>query len=522
VDCAKCEELRRRMAGMRSRNQHLIRQLKKEGALRARAEQRVAELERELLRQRRATPATTTASNSSLPPSANPIGAKPPVVKRPTGRRPGGQIGHAGKTRTLLPDAQVDQFIEHRPQVCRDCQQAIAGDAPGEVVGRHQVAELPPVAVVITEHRALACRCAHCGGLSRGSIPPDVQASVTGPRLCAAIGLLGASMKGSKRAIAMVLQEVLGCPTFALGSVSARERELSDVLAGPYQTLVASAAQSKVKYVDETGWKLRGKSRWLFVSADHEQVIFRIDKARTRLAFAALYGGGIGIGGIGIGGRRSKSPSVEPRPPRGVFCTDRAGIYDMLSIRHRQLCWAHLRRDFVAAIERGGAGEAAATRMLAVANEMFALWHRFKKTREITRSALRAGIAPLRQRMRDALADGSACGQRKTAGLCRALLKREAALWRFAATPGLEPTNNLAERMLRGAVIWRKKSFGSASQAGCRYVERMLSVTETLRLRDHAPLAYLASAVAAYRKGEATPAIEPKLKPIETKLRKVA
>jgi transposase len=350
-------------------------------------------------------------------------------------------------------------------------------------------------------------------------IPSDVQASVTGPRLCAAIGLLGASMKGSKRAIAMVLQEVLGCPMFALGSVSAREAELSDALAGPYQMLVASAAQSKVKYVDETGWKLRGKSRWLFVSADQEQVIFRIEKARTRLSFAALYGNGNGGGG---GRTSSKSSSIEPRPPRGVFCTDRAGIYDMLSIKHRQLCWAHLMRDFVAAIERGGAGEGAATRMLSVAQEMFELWHRFKKKKEITRTALQAGIAPLRQRMHDALVEGAACGQRKTAGLCRALLKREAALWRFARTPGLQPTNNLAERMLRGAVIWRKKSFGSASQAGCRYVERMLSVIETLRLRGQAPLAYLAGAVAAYRKGEATPAIAPTLKSMESKLQKVA
>ena len=159
--------------------------------------------------------------------------------------------------------------------------------------------------------------------------------------------------------------------------------------------------------------------------------------------------------------------------------------------------------------------------MLSVAHEMFELWHRFKRA-EVGRAALRVGIAPLRERMRRALGDGGACGQRKTAGLCRALLKREAALWRFAATPGLEPTNNLAERMLRPAVIWRKKSFGSASPAGCRYVERMLSVTETLRRRGHPVLAYLAGAVAAYRKGEPTPAIGPRLKPMETKLRKVA
>jgi len=484
--------LRRRLAGLLARNRHLEAQLKKEGALRARAEQRLVELEQELRAGRRAT-----ASNSSLPPSANPIGARPPVVKRPTGRKPGGQHGHKGTSRTLLPVEQVDEIVAHRPLICADCQQPIAPNTMGEVVvGRHQVAELPPVAVVITEHQALACRCGRCGHVSRGTIPADVRASVCGPRLSAAIGLLGASMKGSKRAIAQVMREVLGCP-IALGSVSAREAELSDALAGPHQTLAAAAAaKAAVKYVDETGWKLRGKSRWLFVSADREQVVFHIDKARTRGAFQTLLGGGGGSGGA-----RWR--------PRGVFCTDRAGIYDMLSIRQRQLCWAHLQRDFVAAIERGGAGAAAATRMLAVASEMFELWHRFKK-QEVRRSDLEAGVEPLRQRLRDALAEGASCGQKKTAGLCRALLKREAALWRFARTPGLEPTNNLAERMLRPAVIWRKKSFGSSSLAGCRYVERMLSVTETLRLRGHPTLAYLASAIAAHRKDQPIPAIAPR------------
>ena len=484
--------LRRRLAGLLARNRHLVRQLQKEGALRARAEQRVAELEQG----RR----PVTASNSSLPPSANPIGARPPVVKRPTGRRPGGQIGHVGKSRVPLPPERVNVVVEHRPGACRDCQASIPADAPGvAVVGRRQVAELPPVAVVVTEHRALACRCGRCGSLSRGRIPPEVATSVIGPRLSAAIGLLGASMKGSKRAIATMLREVLGCP-IALGSVSAREAELSAALAGPYQTLVACAARSTVKYVDETGWKLRGKRRWLFVSADREQVVFRVDPARTRGGFKALLGGG---------------------RPRGVFCTDRAGIYDMLKLTDRQLCWAHLKRDLVAATERGGAGEAAATRMLSVCHQMFELWHRFKR-KEVRRASLAAGIEPLRLRLRDALADGAACGQRRTAGLCRALLTREAALWRFARTPGLEPTNNLAERMLRPAVIWRKKSFGSSSRTGCRYVERMLSVTETLRLRGHAPLAYLAGAVAAYRRGEATPAIGPRLDVMRTKLRKVA
>jgi transposase len=252
-----------------------------------------------------------------------------------------------------------------------------------------------------------------------------------------------------------------------------------------------------VKYVDETGWKLRGKGRWLFVSADAEQTIFRIDKNRTRPAFKALLGVDSGSAGD------------DKEALHGVFCSDRAGIYDMLKMEQRQLCWAHLKRDFVAAIERGGAGEAAAAKMLAICREMFELWHRFEG-HEIGRKKLQAGIKPLRRRMKDALTEGAACGQKKTAGLCRALLKREKALWRFASTPDLEPTNNLAERMLRPAVVWRKKSFGSNSQTGCRYVERMLSVIQTLRQRGHPVMTYLASAIAAHRKGQAPPAIPPR------------
>jgi transposase len=479
------------MEGVMARNRHLTQQLQKAQAQLAAARQRVAELERA---PRAAAAPVTTASNSSLPPSANPVGARPPVVKRPTGRKPGAQLGHVGAGRTPLPVEHVDAVVRHRPGVCRACRGLIAADAPGEVVGRHQVFEAPPVAVTVTEHQSLACRCGRCGRVTRGAIPAGIRVSVTGARLTAMIGLLGASMKGSRRDVARVLAEALGCP-IALGSILAREAELSAALAGPYETLVTSAAAAKVKYVDETGWKLRGERRWLFVSADAGQTIFRIDKARTRGAFRALLGAGGGNGKDAL---------------RGVFCSDRAGIYDMLKVTRRQLCWAHLKRDLVAAVERGGAGGPVATTMLLICREMFELWHRFTRG-EVGRGDLRAGIGALRTRMTDALTAGAACGQKRTAGLCRALLKREAALWRFAHVPGLEPTNNLAERMLRPAVVWRKKCFGSSSEAGCRYVERMLSVAQTLRQRGQPVMAYLADAVAAHRRGEPVPAIGPRV-----------
>jgi transposase len=390
----------------------------------------------------------------------------------------------------MVPAGRVDHVVEHAPAVCEHCQAAMAGprgdaDEGVVVVGRHQVTELPPVAVEVTEHRALACRCVACGQVSRGVIPGEVRQSVLGPRLTGAIGMLSASMKGSKRDVRGILQEVLGCE-LSLGSVSGRERELSDAPHGPYERLVKEVAGAGVKYVDETGWKLKGKGRWLFVAADGagERVVFRVERNRTREGLKVLLGGDV---------------------KTGVFCTDRAGIYDLLPAgRRRQLCWAHLKRDFAAVVERGGEGERVGWELVGVTRAVFESWHRFKEGR-CTRRRLGEAITPLRRRMREALEDGAACGQPKTAGLCRALLRREPALWRFVRVEHLEPTNNLAERMLRPAVIWRKKSFGNHSQAGCRYVERMLSVSQTLCLRGRGVLGYLAEAVASHRAGREPP-----------------
>jgi len=389
-------------------------------------------------------------------------------------------VGHAGRTRKLLPQSEVDEVVEHRPAACRSCGSLL--DQQGAVLcGRHQVAELPQRAVLISEHRSYVCRCGKCGAISRSVIPDHVTASGVGERLCGAIGLLSAWVKGSKRAVAEVLGEVLGCP-IALGSISAREEELSHALAEPYGRLVSKIAAAPLKHVDETGWKLAGKSRWLFVAAGASEAVFGIEKTRTHPALRRFLGGKI----------------------QGIFCTDRLGIYDRLPQRSRGLCWAHIKRDFVALEERGGKSGAIGREGLRICRDVFALWRDFKQ-RRMARRVMQRRLGPLRREMNKLLEEGGGCGIKKTAGFCRALLKREKALWRFASTRGLEPTNNLAERMLRPAVIWRKKSFGSVSQGGCHYASRMLSVIQTLRLRRRSVLEYLAQAVADHRRGLPAP-----------------
>jgi transposase len=297
--------------------------------------------------------------------------------------------------------------------------------------------------------------------------------------------VLSAFVHGSRRAITGVVSEVLGCP-IALGSISARERELSDALELPYGELAKEVSQAKVKYVDETSWYQKGVERWLFAAITHSAAVFSIEKTRTR---------------------RSLKTLLRDRL-RGVFCTDRATIYDLLALSKRGLCWAHLKRDFVRCLERGGASEAIGQAGLEVCKEVFGLWRDFRQ-KKINRRQLQERVEPWRKKMHQALEHGAALGIAKTSGLCAGLLKREEAMWNWTKVPGLEPTNNLAERMLRPAVIWRKKSFGSDSRGGSVFVERMLSVIQTAKLRKQNLLDYLTQALTSHRAGASVPTLGP-------------
>jgi hypothetical protein len=253
--CPSCIQYRRRLAGAHARSRHLQTELQKTQALLARAQDRIRELEQP--RPLAPAEAKLTACNSSLPPSANPIGAPRPVVKKPTGKRPGGQIGHRGAGRKLLPLEKMDHVVEHRPVVCRHCHHPLDAHGAAQLVGRHQVAELPRQAVTLTEHQSYICRCDHCGKMTREMIPAEIALSTTGPRLTAAIGILSAWVKGSRRAVMEVISRILGGP-MALGSISARERELkrcpASALCGTEKAAIACSGQICGRNRLETAW----------------------------------------------------------------------------------------------------------------------------------------------------------------------------------------------------------------------------------------------------------------------------
>lgn len=435
-------------------------------------EEEVAELRRQLNR---------NSGNSSVPPSANPPWAPRPVQKKPSGRRPGGQPGHAGHFRKLLPPEQVDHIVEHKPTSCSRCAAKLPENGKWQLLNRHQVTELPRPAVEVTEHQAFGCRCERCGQMTEARIPKELTRSVLGERLSAAVALLSSRVHGSRRAIEQVLEEILGAP-IALGTISNREREMAQALAEPYRQAKAQVQAAPAKNVDETEW--RRAARYLWVAATRALAVFHLDPCRNRDAMHALLGEKV----------------------RGTICSDRYGVYEEVSVDHRGICWAHLKRDFQQVLERGGASEAIGQEGLGLCKKVTGLWQELR-ARRISRKGLQRKIKPLRAKMRTLLNRGVHLGEKGTSGFCREVLDLEPALWTFATARGIEPTNNHAERMLRPAVMWRKQSLGSHSVRGCRFVERMLTVVQTMKLKGRSAMDYLSEAVWALRRGLLPPAL---------------
>jgi transposase len=445
--------------------------------------QRIADLEAQLRNLQ--TQLNRNASNSSIPPSANPPGAPKPVAKVPTGRKPGGQPGHRGHSRQRLPEDRVNHVVAYVPQTCTRCQAALPAEPqPGDPEPTwHQVAELPELAAIVTEHQAHARTCPHCGQLNRAAIPVEVRAHTIGPRLAAVMSYFSGRHQRGKRAVQEIVQAVFEVPV-SLGTVVALEQQTSAALAGAHDEARRAVATAPVKNADETGWKRAGHRCWLWLAATATVAYYLIHPRRGWVGLQALLGEAI----------------------EGIVCSDRWSAYAKLLVEARQVCWAHLKRDFQKVVDRGGAAAGIGEAGLKAVENLFALWGDFGAGR-IDRAGLQRGLDPVAQDLHEALERGRGCADAKAATFCANLLALEAALWTFAQVEGVEPTNNHAERLLRSGVLWRKNAFGCHSEAGCRFAERMLTVVQTLRLQKRPVLDYLYRALVAHRSGTSTPAL---------------
>jgi transposase len=240
--------------------------------------------------------------------------------------------------------------------------------------------------------------------------------------------------------------------------------------------------QAPVKNTDETGWKEAGQKRWLWAAATATAALFVIHLRRSFEGLQALLGEAIS----------------------GIVCSDRWSVYNKLPLELRQICWAHLKRDFQKLIDRGGPAEAIGRVGLEVVECLFADWWSFRRG-ELDRPGLQARVERMARELQANLEQGCRCADSKAATFCVNVLAVYPALWLFAAIEGVEPTNNHVERILRMGVLWRKNAFGCHSAAGCRFVERMLTVVQTLRLQDRPVLDYLVDAIVAHRSGLPAP-----------------
>jgi transposase len=441
-------------------------------------QQRVRELEARL---------GQTSANSSRLPSADPPRAPRRPKPPPSGRKRGGQPGHRGAFRALLAIEQVDEIVAVVPERCRHCQQPFpepAGHRRGRV-WRHQVVELLPLAVRVTEYQMAVRRCPSCGKRTRAGLPAGVPRRPFGPRLTAVVALLSGRYRLSRREVRQLLQD-LWQVRVSLGAVVRQEQAQSAALAPVVEEARAAVAQAPVVNMDETGWRQEQQRAWLWTAVTTGLTVFRIDRSRGGAVLDALLG-----------------PEFQ-----GVVGSDRWSAYSRVPAERRALCHAHLKRDFQALVDRGGEAEPIGRWGLAEIERLFALWHSFRAG-EFSRKELRRRLIPLQARMGRLLRRGQENPDCKAAALCRELTKWWPALWSFARIEGVEPTNNVSERALRPAVLWRKGSFGCESEAGCRFAERLLTVVASCRQQSCPPLDFLVAAAQAILWGSPPPSLLP-------------
>ena len=427
---------------------------------------RVAELERRLGRNSR---------NSSMPPSQDPPSA-PERRRAPSSKRgQGAQPGHRGHGRRLAPVEALDEIVDHWPERCACGHRFSAAERyPVGKSARHQVAELPSITVMLSEHRLHRLRCPDCGAETRAELPPGVPVGAFGPRLQAAVVTLAVRNRISRRDTTELFRELFGA-CISAGSIDAIVQRTATVLKEPYEELLCQIRAAPVVNVDETGWRLRGGKRTLWGALTVRAALFRIAADRHEREAKALLG----------------------EQFAGIACSDRWWAYNYLGPERRQLCWAHLMRDFTAHSEGLGAQKEFGLAGLEIAKRLFVAWDRYRQDDD--RARLNEQIAPLKCELRALLerAARKSARNRRHRSLAKNLLKRWPALWTFASLPGVEPTNNHAERGLRGAVIYRKLSLGSQSDQGERSIERLLSASVTCRLQRRSLFAYLSDALTA-------------------------
>jgi transposase len=429
----------------------------------------IQELKREIAELREKL--NTNSNNSSTSPSQDPNREKKP--RKGTGRKPGGQPGHRGYSRKLFPPEEVQSYVDVYPEGCPNCRtDAFLSDPIQTYI--HQQVELPKIKPEVTEYHFHTCQCDKCGKQIFPQIPPEAKKGF-GPRLMGFIEMLTGEGRATKRVIVKILG-VMGIP-ISSGSVSNIHQLAGEILKDPYDIIKAEVLNQNMN-ADETSWYTNGQHKWFWIGATRATTFFQIDSSRSMEACKRIFGNF-----------------------KKILTTDRYGAYNVLEC-NKQSCWSHLDRDFTKIEGRGEIDEVIGKALKAIADQVFKIWKEFCRgylTRKELQNTFESDIIPsMKSTLKVAVAAEGVTA--KTQATCLNILMRFETLFTFIYHEGVEPTNNLAERNLRPGVIWRKLTAGSRSEWGEKHIERLLTVTTTLRQRAKNVFEYLVSCFTAWQR----------------------
>ena len=463
------------------------------------SEKRLAELEvkyQELLEK-----INCTSKNSSIPPSSDPLHAEKKPEKKKSGKKRGGQPGHKGHSRFLYDVSECSSVLDHHPKTCSCCGEILLGEDANPY--RHQIVEIPPINPIIVEHRLHQIECQQCGRLTRARLPQDVHPSGYGVRVVALVTVLSGLYRHSQRMVQSAMVDVFGI-SMSLGTVNNLRLEASNAVESAVESAKIYVQNSRVVGADETsfaqgnvdGCNHKNSQGWLWVAVTPLVTFFEIALSRCSDAARNLLGENFS----------------------GILNSDRYAAYNWVGLEQRQLCWAHLKREFIKISERPGVSAELGTALVKQLELLFELWHRVRDG-TLKRCEFQLLVEPIRNSIKSSLQEAAdyeigfkeKTPLAKTVRTCRQILKLEPALWLFVMLDGVEPTNNAAERAIRPAVIWRRTSFGSQTQAGSHFVQRMLTVVTTLKSQRRNVLEFLTQAISAKRQGQPTPSLLPQV-----------
>ncbi len=418
---------------------------------------------------------TRNSTNSSRPPSSDPPGGKKDKRKTKSKRKQGGQPGHKGKNRKLLPSEEMDQIHDIFPERCDNCQKSLSQTLVNPLAQpvRHQVFDLPEIIPTKEEYRchSLICQCGHS---TAAPLPPHVAQSSFGPRTHSAIAYLASVHRVTRRGIADIMQSLFGI-TISTGAICNTARRVSNACLPVVGAITQYAASALTLNIDETGWKHKGERRYLWTFVAPGGVLFHISPSRGAKVLREVLGKSFG----------------------GVITSDDHSAYASYQKNGlRQLCWAHIIRKLKALKEDRSSTHAYcfARNMLADIGAIFSCWHSFQKSPK-PREQLWVDTEPMRRRMHDFCVIFRYSSDQRVQTRTKRLLDNWQHLFTFLERDGVQPTNNRAERAIRPAVQWRKICFGSQSHIGEQFTERLLTVVRTCQMRGINAFEFLARIV---------------------------